>query len=102
MEPTELETVEAQHWVELSEALERLEKNADFKKVILESYFRDVVLDHVSLLANETIKQRGQRPELMERLVAISTLQDHFKMIKNLGSISKEDLEELVGPETEN
>ena len=93
-EEVELEMVETQQWVSRYEALQRLEKNPDFIKVISEGYIRDRSLQGVSMLANEGVKRQGQRPDVMEMLVAVSTLQDYFKMLKNLGAIAKEDMEE--------
>jgi hypothetical protein len=93
-EEVELEMVETQQWVSRYEALQRLEKNPDFINVISEGYIRDRSLQGVSMLANESVKRQGQRPDVMEMLVAVSTLQDYFKMLKNLGAIAKEDMEE--------
>ena len=102
MEPTELETVENQYWVDMYEALQRLEKNKDFQTVILEGYFRDKAVNGVSMLAEPSIKQQGQRGDIMEDMVAISNLQYHFKMIKNLGSIAQDDmLEKALNPTKE-
>lgn len=90
----ELEMVENQQWVSRWEALQRLEKNPDFINVISEGYIRDRAINGVSMLANEGVKRQGQRPDVMEMLVAVSTLQDYFRMIKNLGAIAKDELEE--------
>ncbi len=98
-EEIELETAEAQYWVDMAKALENLEKNEDFKKVVLNGYFRDKALDGVSLLAVPAVKQAGERPEIMEDLVAISNLKYHFSMIKNLGSIAEDDANEILGPD---
>ena len=104
-EEVELQEVEVQYWVDQAEALTRLENGTprpdDFKKVILEGYFKDRALDGVSMLGTDYVKQSGKRPEVMEILVAISTLQDHFHTIKNLGSIAEDDRQELEGPEVE-
>ena len=100
-EELELETVEAQYWVDQKKALERLETNDDFKTVILDGYMRDRVLDNVSLLGTEYVKKSGLRPEVMEQLVAISTLQDHFATIKNLGGIAEDDLQRIEGPDVD-
>lgn len=101
----ELETVETQYWNDQFEALTRLEngthRKGDFQLVILDGYFKDRALDAVSLLGTDYIKQSGKRPEVMETLVAISSLQDHFMMIKNLGGIAEEDISDLTGPEVE-
>lgn len=98
-EVNELETVEAQYWVDQKNALERLEKNEDFKSLIIDGYFKDRAVDAVSLLSNPQIKKRGERPDIMEDLVAISGLQNHFNNVKNLGSIAEDDLDEAFGPE---
>ena len=100
-EELELETVENEQWIQRYEALERLKKNPDFINVIMEGYIRDRSLNGVSMLANESVKRQGQRPDVMEMLVAVSTLQDYFKMLKNLGQIAKADLEDETGPVTE-
>lgn len=91
----EVMTTSNDYWVDLAEALVRLEKNTDFKKVILEGYFRDKAVDGVSMLAHPEVKRRNQRGEVFEGLVAISQLQDYFLTIKNLG-LFEED-----GPEVE-
>jgi hypothetical protein len=94
----ELEMVETQQWVSRYEALQRLEKNADFINVISEGYIRDRALNGVSMLANEGVKRQGQRGDIMEMLVAVSALQDYFGMLKNLGAIAKDDMDEETGP----
>ena len=100
-EEVELEMVENQQWVSRYEALQRLEKNPDFINVISEGYIRDRALNGVSMLANEGVKRQGQRPDVMEMLVSVSNLQDYFKMLKNLGAIAKDDMEEAEGPLSE-
>lgn len=97
----ELETIENQYWVDQAQALARLEKNEDFKKVILTGYFKDKAIDGVSLLANDGIKRAGARGDVMETLVAISTLEDHLSTIKNLGAIAEDDLQDEFGPDVE-
>ena len=100
-EELELETVENEQWIGRYEAYQRLLQNKDFQNVIMEGYIRDRSLHGVSMLANEGVKRQGQRPDVMEMLVAVSTLQDYFKMLKNLGAIAKDDLEDATGPEVE-
>lgn len=100
-EEVELEMVENQQWISRWEALERLQKNPDFVNVIMEGYIRDRSLNGVSMLANDSVKRQGQRADVMEMLVAVSTLQDYFKMLKNLGAIAKEELEEAESPVAE-
>lgn len=85
-EETKILEVENKYWVEMYEALERLEKNPDFQKVILDGYFKDKAINGVSLLAQDAIVRGGHRTSVMEDLIAISSLEDHFMTIKNLGS----------------
>ena len=101
MEPTEnveLETVEIQGWVDKADALKRLMKNPDFKKVILSGYLEEKVLDSVSMLAHPSVKQAGQRGDVMEDLVAASNLKFYFHMIMQMGAIEQDDLDEASSP----
>ena len=74
-----------EYWVSMADALERLENNEDFKKVILEGYFKDRAVSGVSILATDQVKNSGRRTDVMEGLIAISALQDHFYTIKAMG-----------------
>lgn len=80
-----VEDTNSKYHIEMLEALERLEKNKDYIKVIEDGYFRDETLRTTSLLASYDIKAKGLRPELMENLVAISNLQNYLETIRNLG-----------------
>jgi hypothetical protein len=83
-ENVELETTEIEHYVDMGQALDRLRDNPDFKKVIIEGYFRDKAADSVSLLSMPVIKKRGERGDIMEDLVAISNLQFFFMTIDQM------------------
>ena len=97
----ELIEVENQYWIQQAEDLASLEQDPRFQRVILDGYFRDRALDAVSLLANDYVRLEGKRPEVMELLIGISTLQDHFGTIRNLGSVAEDDVLEAEGPEVE-
>lgn len=105
MEPTEkeieLETTENQFWIEQAQALARLEKNKDFQDVVINGYLMHKALDSVSMLADDGVKLRGERGNVMEDLVAISNLQYHFRMIKNLGTVAEDEEYEQVAPDVE-
>lgn len=81
-ENMELETVENEYYVEMGEALKRLRKNPDFQKVIEEGYLKEKALSSVSLLSVPSIKQRNERGDIMEDLVAISNLQYFLQMVE--------------------
>ena len=91
LELTAEELKEYNYWVGMKQALERLENNPDFQKVILEGYFKDKAVNGVSMLASGYIKKNGLRPDVMESLVAISQLQDFFVTVKQLGTEPEED-----------
>ena len=91
------EIKEYNYYVGMKQALDRLEANPDFQKVILDGYFKDKAINGVSLLATNYIKKNGLRPDVMESLVAISQLQDYFISIKQLGA----ELPDEVDEETE-
>jgi hypothetical protein len=85
----ELAEVDVSYWADLLDSLERLEKNEDFKKVIVNYYIKSKALDSVSLLAHPGIKKQGQRADVMEDLVAISNLQYALFMVRQLGEGAK-------------
>lgn len=89
----ELLMVENEYWVSQAEALERLHNNPDFKKVILDGYFIDKAVNGVSMLANDATIAKGERPAVIEDLVGVSSLQDHFITIRNLGTVDPEEQE---------
>lgn len=88
---------ENQYWVDMYRSLEKLKENKDFKRVILEGYFKDKAINGVSMLANQGVISNGVRPQVMEDLVAISKLQDFFITIDMLGNIPEEDEDEETG-----
>ena len=81
LEENMLETTDIIHAVDMGESLERLEKNPDFQKIIVEGYLDRKVKASVSLLAVPAISQRGERPAVFEDIIAASNLQYFFHMI---------------------
>lgn len=79
----ELETASLDHAISMGEAWLRLQRNADFKKVILNGYCKEKVLASVSLLAVPQIIDAGRRTYVMEDLVAASNLEYFFKIIEH-------------------
>jgi len=84
---------EANQWMEWAEALKRLERNDDFRKVFLDGYVKDRAVDAVSLLARGDIKASGKRPDVIEYLVGISQFEDFMHTVKAMGSNAQQDLE---------
>ena len=92
-----LETTDNSHAVMMYEALSRLHDNPDFQKIILEGYFKAEPVRITSLLATDYVRREGVRPVLMEKLVAISTLEDYFQTIVQLGHVPDDDEDEGEG-----
>lgn len=90
----EILMVENEYWASMFEALTRLEANADFKRVVLDGYFKDKAINGVSLLATDHVKRGGFRGDIMEQLVAISHLEDYFITIKSIGGMPTDDGDE--------
>ena len=97
LELTAEELKEYNYYVGMIQALERLENNPDFQKVILDGYFKDKAVNGVSMLASGYIKKNGLRADIIESLVAISQLQDYFITVKQLGA--EDDSEDEDGVE---
>ena len=89
-----LETADNSYAVMMYEALSRLHDNPDFQKVILEGYFKDEPIRITSLLATDYVRREGVRPVLMEKLVAISSLEDYFQTIIQLGNVPDDEEDE--------
>ena len=86
LELTANELEEYNYWVGMRQSLEILERDPHFIKVIMNGYFKDKAVNGVGKLASPYIKKNGFRPDVMESLIAISQLQDHFITIKSLGA----------------
>ena len=92
-EQEDLAYIETEVWAKRYKALEQLHKNKDFQTLILEGFFRDRAVDGVSLLAHQHTIDSGTRGQIMEQLVAISHLQDYFRVVVNQGAPAAYDEE---------
>jgi hypothetical protein len=93
LDEQQIAEAENQYWVDLAESLEALHKNPDFQKLILKGYFTDKAVNSVSMLSQRSVVSGGHRPAVMEALVGISSLQDFFITVRNLGTVSLDDEE---------
>jgi len=89
-----IESNEPNYWTTQRDALERLEKNDDFKTVILDGYFKDKAVMGTSILASDQVKASNRRTDVMEGLIAVSALRDHFNVIKSMGDVVESDYED--------
>lgn len=93
MDLDNLETCDNTYWIESYNALLRLQDNPDFQKVIVEGFLTKKALGAVSLLADPAIKKRGERTDVMEELIAISSLSQYlYTVIPNLAGSARVDM----------
>lgn len=64
--------------VSLGEALDKANRDKDFKAFVNESYFTDLAVRQTSLLASPQIIEQGYRPVVIETLAGISTLANYL------------------------
>ncbi len=92
---TDLGTVERNYWTDQYAALEALKDNKDFITLITEGYFKDKAINLTSLLATDYTRRSGTRGSIMEELVSISGLENHFSVIRSLGAPTVEEDEDF-------
>lgn len=87
------EIEQAKHIIEMRDALVRLEKNRDFKKVITEGFLKDFVLNAIAVRAryefrnNETLMQSN-----LHKIDAAAELHEFFRNLKANGIQCEHDL----------
>jgi hypothetical protein len=79
----ELMTASLEHAIDMGEAWLRLQRNGDFKKIIVDGYLKEKVLASHSLLAVPQIKAQGHRQDVIEDLIASSNLKYFFQVIEH-------------------
>lgn len=75
-----------------SDALERLLKNADFKKIISEGYFKDEAIRLVDLKADPAWQKPEQQAFVIIQIDAIGVLKGYLRTIEHTGSMAKKVL----------
>ena len=93
----ELELEEAKSRVADLEALERLQLNADFKRIFTQGYFKDEAARIVGLKADPNFVFAGKKQakflEILE--YGVSALQQHFRLIRQKGESAREALDDM-------
>ena len=92
-QPRTLEEAEAT--VEIFDALNRLEKTADFKTVFSDHLFTNEVIRLHSLLAHPQMEEVGSRDKIIKDLDALSNIKFALQLINAIGQSTKTQLEEF-------
>lgn len=100
---------EAQRFIEIQESVDRLRSNRDFKKIILEGYFKDEAVRLVHLKSDTNMQSDHLQKMITRDLDAIGSLSAYFAAIEQEARRARhaiqagnEALEELAEEELNN
>lgn len=74
--------------VELAKALERLESNRDFRKIIADGYFTAEAVRLVHLKADPAMQTPTAQASIIRQMDSIGNLADYFNTIRQNGAMS--------------
>lgn len=83
---------EGKKMVELGSALERLLNNRDFKRVILEGYFREEAVRLVSAKADVACQSGASQASILKQIDAIGCVQDYLRLIQHHASQAEKEV----------
>lgn len=72
---------QAQASVSLGQALERLEQNADFQRLIMQDYMREQPIRLGHLLSDPSMQDKASQKKIVTELKAIGDFTTHLRMI---------------------
>ena len=81
---------EAQHAIDLQEALNRLHTHADFERIILRGYFEAQALNLVGMLGTHQMQAEDKQRALITDMKAISGLREYFRLINVQGNRARQ------------
>lgn len=68
--------------VDFGKALDRLFANRDFKRVVLEGYFKDEAVRLVHLFSDPAFQSVEKQQSIQQQMLAIGHLHQYFQVIK--------------------
>lgn len=90
----EINIEQAKSFVGMGESLEKLFRNRDFKKIVMDGYFKDEAIRLVHLKGDPSM----QKPELQEAILrdidAISALHSYFQALQQRADHARYAIEE--------
>lgn len=78
--------------IQLAESLERLFKNRDFKKVILDGYLTEDCLRQIKLASNQYLDERARNAAEFNAKAA-GSLENYFEGVRQIGAESQRQYE---------
>lgn len=89
IEQIEINMERAEGNVSVYKALQRLTDNKDFKRIVLEGYFKDEASRVVLLKADPSVQDMEQQISLDNQIIAIGQLRQYFHTITQIGRMSE-------------
>lgn len=90
----ELSKSQAESFVKTAEALDRLSKNRDFKRIISDGYLKEESIRLVSLKGAPEMQHEKHQASILKQIDAIGSLQNYFHGIYMQGDHAKALIEE--------
>lgn len=79
--------------IDLGECLERLSQNRDFKKLILEDYFREEAIRLVSLRGDPNMQTPDKQASVLAQIDAMSAFQAYLRKVSKMAEMAKSSVE---------
>lgn len=89
----ELDIQEAKKLVDLGTALDRLSNNRDFKKVIVEGFFKDEAIRLVHLKSDPNFQTPEKQQSILLQMDAIGSLEQYFRTVLNTARLAEKAIE---------
>ena len=84
----EANIAEARKIVDFGHALERLQNNADFKKVVKEGYFKEEAIRLVQAKAHPNLQSAESQRAIIQQMDAIGSLTQYFDTVFHKASLA--------------
>ncbi len=90
----QLDIDSANETINLDDALTRLCRNSDFKKVILDDYFKEEAARLVEIKAAPQVQGPSAQEAILRAIDGIGQLQQHFNKIRVMASTARSAVEQ--------
>lgn len=78
--------------VKVADALDRLQKNPDFKSIINEEYLREEAVRLTSLRCDPSMQTPERQKDIDNGLIGVSNLRQFFIRIRQMGAMAESDI----------
>ena len=85
---------EAQHSINLQDALQRLHTHADFQQIVLSGYFEVQAINLVSMVGQHQMQSAEHQTAIKNDMLAISGLKEYFRMLNVQGNRARQAIKD--------